>query len=156
MFSLTQDQLTRLDSLQSGVKISHQSASGNQPDKTVAKLSSNISGKNWAKAEVPGQGDEAEKQAITAVLDSADPSKRPRSVAEIAEENVDLRKKIESYEKGNAQTPEDKDDTDDTDGAGTSLSPSQLVQALQARGIEVPDGNKRSNEWRKKAEALIK
>lgn len=102
-----------------------------------------------------------EKSAVEAALAKYNPDDRPQTAAEIRKENQELKEKVarlEAEREGrDAPPPADPPNGDppvDPESA-TPMTSAEIVAALKARHIEVPEGDRRTGEWRDAALKLI-
>lgn len=170
----------QVESLHSSVKFVHRSQGG---DVTIAELRDNHMNKVWASAEVEGTGDDAELRALRKLIKEVNPGDRPKTPAElasgyneIASENAELKRRIadltgESDEEDEPEgadiaseadtdpspdspAEDDEEGGDDTE-ALKSLSSQDLADMLNARGVAIPGGDRRTTAWREEAFRLL-
>lgn len=122
---------------------------------------------------------DGEKAAVEAALKKFNPADRPKTAAQLHQENQELKQQLARLEaeregkpaatvrpqdsrnigtvNGSAANSTGVDDQHNGDGGGgeTPMSSEEIVQALKARHIAVPEGDKRTNAWRDAAFKLL-
>jgi hypothetical protein len=131
-------------------------------DVETCRLSDNITGNFWAE----GRG-ETEAEALDAALANAGarPGDVPMSPAEMRQQIHQLQNRLSQYEgdptgsqieTGNAASANESQEQQEQDGQFDEMSTSELAQAIQACGGNVPGGDRRKTEWRQEAERELR
>jgi hypothetical protein len=165
MTIFTKEQQKLLTKLRSQAAFAHRGVDPARPQ-VVCRLIETLTGRVWCSAIAA-----TELAALTLVLQEANPGDLPQTPAEIAEENIRLRKENAAL-KGDPPTPppqevrhpvvadappevEENFRRDVTVDDDDPMTVTQLVMALKSQNIPVPEGDKRKNEWRQKAEEAL-
>jgi hypothetical protein len=137
-------------------------------EKASCQLVDSLTARYW----IGGQG-ATESEALDNALARAlsNPGTQPRTPAELHEENQRLRAKLAEQagpaaaasDTAQAATATAGEQSQPGEQAGgdqlpdlSSMNNSELAQAIQSRGGEVPAGDKRSNAWREQAEDTLR
>lgn len=162
-FQIPTEQVQKLDQMHSECMFKHRTVNG--ADVTICHIRDKHMGKMWARGEAVGSDDEAEKAALTDALNKAMPGDRPKTPAELAEENAKLRKELAELKGEEAPKPaaapkaipavsDDKPDQPPADPLA-DLSNNDIVKMLTDKGLDIPEGDRRTNKWRQQAAELL-
>jgi len=119
-------------------------AVGPEPgEKVVCCLVDTATKKVWHEANGPNR-----ELALAQALKTALPEKRPQSVKEILGENEALRRELAKFKGDEASAPQAEKPVED-------MSAPELEAAIKDRGLEVPEGDRRRNDWKAAAIAVL-
>lgn len=118
------------------------------------KIIDKRTGKVWVKA----KGDD-ERSAFKAAMVMTGSAKRPQTPAEIATENIELRKQLDAWKSGQQELQTDpipEAEPEVVESEETSeLTNDELADMIKARGLKLPMGA-RNDVWRTKALGELK
>lgn len=150
-YSFSREQNQKLNALHSRVRFKHRSNTAG--DYVRAVLIDQYTKREWVFADAPGTGEKAEKDALDAVLAKAQPGERPLTPAEAAAKLRAYRERFGELDAAAADAPPHPVTTPAGDD---QLSAAEITQALRSAGLAIPEGDKRTGEWREKALSLLK
>ena len=165
-FQISKEHGLKLEALHSEARFKHRHRDGQ--DIVICLIRDKHLGKDWAKGEAIGSDATAEEEALAKALDAAQPGDRPLTNAELAEDNAKLRAELaalkgEPTESGPVEVKREEPDSPANNGADgegeavdlNDLSTNEIIQLLDAKGLAVPEGDRRTLKWRDDAAKLL-
>lgn len=169
-FQISKEHGLKLEALHSEARFKHRHKDGQ--DVVICLIRDKYLGNDWAKGEAIGSDAAAEEAALTDALNKAQPGDRPLTNAELAADNAKLRAElaaargekpdsgpveVKREEPAPAPTPA-ADSGAEAEGEAVDLndlSTNEIIQLLDAKGLKVPEGDRRTLKWREEAARLL-
>lgn len=153
MFQFRPDQVDFLQKWESGARFT--ALAGTDPEVSRCELLDNTHKKVWATGEA---GDE--EKALDDAIKNANPGDKPTTPAEAA---TQLKQYKEKYGELDTEPPagpveqvKPEDAAEEEPVEEHQMTAAEYRAALDARGLEAPDGNARSTAWKQAAMKMIR